>query len=161
MPSDLPPAAWGRSLLAACAQVSAHTLALTTKCGLWPWASRMQARSHPSNSFPRSSLSHWTPPPPVLPRPECQGLPPLRMGPLDEVICPGLFRIACGGRTSPTGPESSALVWILTGTGGLASEVWQSGPGDRAGEGPVLGTSPHPQSTLTPNLQGNVVSSCK
>lgn len=53
------------------------------------------------------------------------------------------FRTACGGRTSLLDLESSALVWILTGTGSRALEVWQSaGPGGGLEKALILGTSP-------------------
>lgn len=57
----------------------------------------------------------------------------------------GFLRIACGGRTSATDPESSALAWILTGTGGQALEVWYGPLGLGAGlqEDVILGMSPH------------------
>lgn len=53
------------------------------------------------------------------------------------------FRTAYGERTSPADLESSALAWILTGTGIRALEVPQPDVlGGRAGKDLVLGTYP-------------------
>ena len=114
-----PPTAQGSPLLFGCAQTSRRTSALTTKHLICSHGSVCQP--HPALEIPsfRPSLSHQTR---FL---GCQRLPP-RKGSVNESPALHFFRTACGGRTSPPDWESSALVWILTGTGSQALEVPQS-----------------------------------
>lgn len=71
----------------------------------------------------------------------------------------GFFRTACGGRTSPPDLACSASVWILTGTGSRALEVWQSaGPGAGLEEYWGLGTSPTQSGYMDAYCGGGVVS---
>lgn len=70
------------------------------------------------------------------------GAPTSGNGLSNQAIHLGFLRTACGGRTSPADPESPASVWILTGTGSRALEVWQSAGLGAGLEDLVLDTSP-------------------
>lgn len=135
LPSDCP----GRSTVTwLCSSFSPYPSFNHKAFDLQSWLS-MPAPSCPRDSF----LSSLAVPPDPLPRRGCQRFPP-RKGSVNVSPALRFFRTACGGRTSPVDRESSALVWILTGTGSQALEVPQSAASRGQGwrENLVLGTSP-------------------